>query len=124
MTTGAAQTLERAHGVAPGRRVVVGGNGPLNFQLASALTRMGVAVAALAEAAPRPGAGALAPLLQALRLAPDLMAEGLRYRWQLWRRACRSTGRRPPWRRAAMAGSRRSTSHRSMPRAGAGPRRP
>ncbi|MEZ5860402.1 MAG: FAD-dependent oxidoreductase [Geminicoccaceae bacterium] len=86
MTTGAAQTLERAHGVAPGRRVVVGGNGPLNFQLASALTRMGVAVAALAEAAPRPGAGALAPLLQALRLAPDLMAEGLRYRWQLWRR--------------------------------------
>lgn len=86
MTTGAAQTLERAHGTAPGNRVVVAGNGPLNFQLAAALASKGISVAALAEVAPRPGPGSLRPFIQAVRLAPDLMAEGFRYRWQLWAR--------------------------------------
>ncbi len=87
MTTGAAQTLERAHGVAPGSRVVVAGNGPLNFQLAAALSCQGVEVAALVELAPRPGFASIRPLLRALRLAPDLMARGLGYRWRLRRRA-------------------------------------
>ena len=54
MTTGAAQTLERAYDVAPGQRVVIAGNGPLNFQLAASLVAKGVEVAAVAEASPRP----------------------------------------------------------------------
>lgn len=49
MTTGAAQTLLRSHQVAPGRRVLIAGNGPLNLQLAAELTRAGVTVVAVAE---------------------------------------------------------------------------
>jgi glycine/D-amino acid oxidase-like deaminating enzyme/bacterioferritin-associated ferredoxin len=52
MTTGAAQTLLRAYGTPPGRRVLVAGNGPLNFQLAAELVAEGVTVVALAELAP------------------------------------------------------------------------
>src|SRR5439155_1466985 len=37
MTTGAGQTLARAYRVAPGQRVLVAGNGPLNLQLAAEL---------------------------------------------------------------------------------------
>ena len=51
MTTGAAQTLLRAYRVAPGRRVLVAGNGPLNFQLAAELVAAGVEVVAVVEAA-------------------------------------------------------------------------
>jgi NADPH-dependent 2,4-dienoyl-CoA reductase/sulfur reductase-like enzyme len=57
MTTGAGQTLLRRYQVAPGNRVLVAGNGPLNLQLAAELTRAGVRVVGLVEAAPlfRPG---------------------------------------------------------------------
>jgi thioredoxin reductase len=51
MTTGAAQTLVRVNRIAPGRRVVVAGNGPLNWQLAIELLSAGVEVVAVAEAA-------------------------------------------------------------------------
>ena len=37
MTTGAAQTLLRAYQTAPGTRVLVAGNGPLNLQVAGEL---------------------------------------------------------------------------------------
>jgi glycine/D-amino acid oxidase-like deaminating enzyme len=37
MTTGAAQTLIRSYNVPPGKRIVIAGNGPLNFQVASEL---------------------------------------------------------------------------------------
>ena len=53
-TTGAAQTLLRSYGVAPGQRVLVSGNGPLNFQVANELLRAGAEVVALAEAASPP----------------------------------------------------------------------
>ena len=46
MTTGAVQTLLRAYRVAPGRRVLVAGNGPLNFQVAVELVNAGVDVVA------------------------------------------------------------------------------
>ena len=85
MTTGAAQTLLRAYRVAPGQRVVVGGNGPLNLQVAAELTAAGVAVAACLEEAPPPGfrhAGALASMAAA---SPGLVAQGLRYRAALRR---------------------------------------
>ena len=80
MTTGAAQTLLRAHQVAPGRRVLVSGNGPLNMQVAAELARAGVDVVALAELAStrRPG-----PLARMALSSPRLVAEGLRHRAQL-----------------------------------------
>ena len=59
MTTGAVQLLARTQRVAPGQRVLVAGNGPLNLQLACELLENGVQVAAVVEAAPRPGAAAL-----------------------------------------------------------------
>lgn len=66
MTTGAAQTLLRGSAVAPGARVLVAGNGPLNLQLACELLAAGVTVVAVVEQAPRPGPaqiGALAAML-------------------------------------------------------------
>ena len=83
MTTGAAQTLERAYDVAPGRRVVIAGNGPLNFQLAASLVAKGVEVAAIAEASPRPGVGNWQAAFQATLSAPDLIAAGVGYLWRL-----------------------------------------
>ena len=60
MTTGAAQVLWRSYRVLPGARVVVAGNGPLNFQVARELMLGGAQVPLVAEAAPppwkRPGA--------------------------------------------------------------------
>lgn len=81
MTTGAAQTLLRSYGVAPGKRVLLAGNGPLNLQVARELMRAGVADLVLAEAAPapwsRPAAAmglALADSALAVRGLADLAA--------------------------------------------------
>ena len=79
MTTGAVQTLVRAYRVVPGRRVLVAGNGPLNFQVASELVNAGVEVVALVEAARRPGPAQVPAALTALRHSPDLMRDGLIY---------------------------------------------
>jgi NADPH-dependent 2,4-dienoyl-CoA reductase/sulfur reductase-like enzyme len=78
MTTGAAQTLLRASGVLAGRRVLIAGNGPLNFQLAHEMSKAGAQVVALAEAAVAPGWAALRSLGGLLR-APRLLAQGARY---------------------------------------------
>jgi glycine/D-amino acid oxidase-like deaminating enzyme len=80
MTTGAMQTLARAQRVSPAARVVIAGNGPLNLQLACELLRGGVDVAAVVEAAPRPGLGAL---LRMVARAPDLAWDGAAYLAQL-----------------------------------------
>ena len=85
MTTGAAQTLVRAYRVAPGARVLVAGNGPLNLQVACELVRSGVEVVAVAEAAPRPGVSRMRALLRAAVHAPDLVRDGLRYLRELAR---------------------------------------
>ncbi len=79
MTTGAAQTLLRAYQVAPGRRVVISGNGPLNVQLAAELTRAGVTIVALAELASAPGVRSAPHLAAMLGNAPDLLRDGLGY---------------------------------------------
>ncbi len=76
MTTGAAQTLVRAYQVTPGDRVIIAGNGPLNFQLAADLVAHGVTVAALVESAPAPSPGAA---LRAFRADPAKMIEGAGY---------------------------------------------
>ena len=85
MTTGAAQTLARAYRVAPGERVLVAGNGPLNFQVACELAAGGVAVVAVAEAAAPPAARPEA-VLAALRHSPSLVGRGLGYLATLVRR--------------------------------------
>ncbi len=51
LTTGAAQTLMRAYGVLPGRRVLLSGNGPLNIQVAAEIVRAGGEVVAVCELA-------------------------------------------------------------------------
>lgn len=78
MTTGALQTLARAQRVSPAGRVVIAGSGPLNLQLACELLAGGVAVAAVVEAAPKPGLGAWREMLALARAAPDLAWDGLR----------------------------------------------
>lgn len=86
MTTGAAQTLLRGYQIAPGQRVLVAGNGPLNLQVASELSRVGVEVVAVAELAPSP----FSRPLTALRLAmfsPQLGIAGIRHIAEL--RRCR-----------------------------------
>lgn len=79
MTTGAAQTLARAYRVSPGQRVVIAGNGPLNLQLAYELVAAGVDVVAVLESAPKLAPHQWRDVVTALRTAPDLIADGLRY---------------------------------------------
>ena len=86
MTTGAAQTLGRAYRVAPGRRILLAGNGPLNLQVACELATGGVEVVAVAESAGAPRLADVTMVARALRLAPDLMRDGVRYLWTLRRR--------------------------------------
>src|SRR5262249_3794002 len=64
-------------GVVPGKRIVVAGNGPLNFQLAAELVSAGAQVAAVIEAS-RPSSR-VTSLLDAARSAPALIAKGLAY---------------------------------------------
>ncbi len=54
MTAGAAQTLLRSYGTLPGRRVLIAGNGPLNFQVASEIIKAGGDVICLVEQASAP----------------------------------------------------------------------
>ncbi|WP_114859252.1 FAD-dependent oxidoreductase [Azospirillum brasilense] len=85
MTTGAGQTLARAYRVAPGKRVVIAGNGPLNLQLACELVEGGVTVAAVLESAPRPSPAQWRALWTAVRSAPGLIGDGARYLLRLRR---------------------------------------
>ncbi|CAA9279811.1 MAG: SoxB-like sarcosine oxidase, subunit beta related [uncultured Craurococcus sp.] len=85
MTTGGMQTLARANRVSPGRRIVIGGNGPLNLQLACELLDGGAEVVAVAEAAPRPGLAQWRDAARILRASPDLAWDGLRYLQRLRR---------------------------------------
>jgi len=79
MTTGAVQTLVRSYQVAPGRRVLVAGNGPLNLQVAADLARNGVQVVAVAEAARAPWRASPADLYALARTRADLLRDGLAY---------------------------------------------
>ncbi|MGP1283862.1 MAG: FAD-dependent oxidoreductase [Parasphingopyxis sp.] len=77
LTTGAAQTLLRAYQSAPGRRVLVAGNGPLNLQVAHELVRAGADVVALAELAAPPWRAPPGAAFRAFGTAPSLAAAGL-----------------------------------------------
>jgi thioredoxin reductase/bacterioferritin-associated ferredoxin len=63
----AATVLMKSQGVAPGRRVVVAGCGPLLFAVSAALARAGVEVQAVADIAPRRAW---------LRAAPTILGRG------------------------------------------------
>jgi len=78
MTTGAAQTLARSYQVAPGRRILVAGNGPLNLQVAADLARSGMQVVAVAEAARAPWRASPSDLISLARTRADLLRDGLR----------------------------------------------
>jgi glycine/D-amino acid oxidase-like deaminating enzyme len=77
MTTGALQALVRAQRVCPGERVLVGGTGPLNLQLACELVACGVKPIAVVEASPRPGLTAWRDLWRMARNAPGLVRDGV-----------------------------------------------
>lgn len=83
MTTGAAQGLARAHGVVPGQRVVVAGNGPLNLQAACELKALGARIVAVVEAASRPSLRDIAAIGRLAVSAPDLLLAGLSMRARL-----------------------------------------
>ena len=76
MTTGGLQTLVRTQRVAPGSRILIAGNGPLNLQLACELLAGGVAPVAVLEAAPQPGLAEWRDLLRMALSAPDLARDG------------------------------------------------
>lgn len=85
MTTGAAQTLARAYRVAPGRQVVVAGNGPLNWQLALEIAENGGTVVAVIEAGRPLRIANAASGLAMLWASPQLTAAGLGLRLRLRR---------------------------------------
>ncbi len=85
LTTGALQTLARAQRVCPAEPVLIGGNGPLNFQLAAELLASGVRLAGVVEVAPRPGASVLWQMLMLSRAAPDLLGAGFSHLLRLRR---------------------------------------
>jgi len=76
MTAGALQTLLRANGVVPRGRVLVGGNGPLNLQVAVEALRHGAQVVGVIEAAPAPWSRA-AEAMALVRADGRLAATGL-----------------------------------------------
>ena len=79
MTTGAAQTLVRAYRVAPGKRVIIAGNGPLNLQLAYELVKGGVDVVAIAESAPWGFPRNMLAAIGATICSPSLILRGIGY---------------------------------------------
>lgn len=82
LSIGGAQTLVRRYGVLPPGPVLIAGHGPLGWQLAEEIMRLGGQVAALVERATlrHPVAG-----LRAAALAPRLIGDGLRQRLRLAR---------------------------------------
>ena len=79
LTTGAGQSLLRSYQVAPGSRVLVSGNGPLNLQLAAELTRAGATVVALVELGGITEPKHAADVARMAAASPGLVRDGARY---------------------------------------------
>ncbi len=75
MTIGAAQTFARRYGVAPGRRILVAGHGPLGLQLGVELLALGAEIVAVAERSRMRPAG----LLRTAFADPALALAGAAY---------------------------------------------
>jgi NADPH-dependent 2,4-dienoyl-CoA reductase/sulfur reductase-like enzyme len=85
LTAGAAQTIVKAHRVAPGKRVLFAGSGPLALAFPAQLNHYGVNVVAALEAGSMPGAASLARLVAAARGNAPLLRDAARYRLELLR---------------------------------------
>src|SRR4029077_18593235 len=81
-----AQTLLRSYRVLAGKRVLIAGNGPLNFQVALELARAGAEIAAVVELAGSPSSRDLRSLGAMLASTPVLALRGAGYLIELRRR--------------------------------------
>ena len=79
ITTGAAQSLLRSYRIKAGKEIVIAGNGPLNFQLASELIDNGANIIAVIEASPNPFPYKTISLLKSMFYDPKLMFQGAAY---------------------------------------------
>ena len=98
MTTGAAQTLLRSYSVAPGERVLIAGNGPLNLQMAAELVRHGTEVVALVESSRIFRISSILKTLFLGAISPSMALRGLGYMITIKR------GRIPYFSGAALSG--------------------
>jgi thioredoxin reductase len=85
LTAGAAQTIVKAHRVAPGERLLFAGSGPLALAFPAQLHHYGVNVVAALEAGPAPRAGDVARLAAAAPGNVPLLRDAARYRLELLR---------------------------------------
>jgi D-hydroxyproline dehydrogenase subunit alpha len=85
ITAGAAQTIVKAHRVAPGERLLFAGSGPLALAFPAQLLHYGVNVVAVLEAGPAPGVADIARLTAAARGNVPLLRDAARYRLELLR---------------------------------------
>ena len=76
MGTGAAQIFLKSHKVFPGKNVVICGNGPLNFQLASELEKKGLKVIAISETGKSPFKNFLSSFMCSI-LSPLIFFKGV-----------------------------------------------
>jgi glycine/D-amino acid oxidase-like deaminating enzyme len=83
MTTGGLQALVRSQRVAPGERILLAGNGPLNLQLACELLACGIKPVAVIEAAMNPGPLQWPDVFKMSWWGGDLLREGREMLWEL-----------------------------------------
>lgn len=83
LTVGGAQTLLKSQRLLPGRRFLFAGAGPLLLVVAAQYAEAGAEVVAVADAV---RTSELLAHARALGASPRLLADGLRYRWQVRRR--------------------------------------
>ncbi len=81
-TAGAAKTLVAIQRVLPGKRILMAGSGPLALAFSAQLRKYRANIVEVVEAAPRPGALALAKL--AIEGDPAILREAAKYRTQLF----------------------------------------
>jgi len=79
ITAGGAQALAKVQRVAPGRRILMAGSGPLALSFAAELAHAGANVVMLAEAAPRPSVASLLRMARAYPGNATPLGDGVRY---------------------------------------------
>jgi NADPH-dependent 2,4-dienoyl-CoA reductase/sulfur reductase-like enzyme len=86
LTAGAAQTIVKAHRVAPGKHVLFAGSGPLALAFPAQLHHYGVEVVGALEAGPPPRPADLVRMAAAAPGNVALLRDAVRYRSELLRR--------------------------------------
>jgi len=85
ITAGAAQTVVKAHRIAPGERLLFAGSGPLALAFPAQLHHYGLEVVAALEAGPRPSIADFGRLVAAAPGNVHLLREAVGYRFELAR---------------------------------------